>query len=209
MSKAEVACFFSHRLAWTEIVRLQQPCLILEDDAVLSVKVRSFIDVLSKRTGLDHVSLETRGRKKILGEKNGRYFGVDLRRLYLDKSGAAAYILWPKAASDLLLQMDGRVALADSALCLAGFVHSYQADPALAVQADQCGFYGLSMPIDPASIIGHSNKIKRTPATDWLNFCRCKTRRLLSQIKQAWCHRFVLFRGCRRVVELDFSDKRH
>ncbi|MEL6532797.1 MAG: hypothetical protein AAFQ06_07125, partial [Pseudomonadota bacterium] len=46
---------------------------------------------------MDHLSLETRGRLKTLGPaKGGR------ARLWQDRSGAAAYLLWPDGARRLI-----------------------------------------------------------------------------------------------------------
>ena len=36
LRKVEVACFLSHQKAWEEVLKRNQPCLILEDDAVLA-----------------------------------------------------------------------------------------------------------------------------------------------------------------------------
>ena len=38
LRKVELACFLSHKTAWEKVVELNQPCLILEDDAVLAKK---------------------------------------------------------------------------------------------------------------------------------------------------------------------------
>ena len=57
----------------------------------------------------DHISLEARGRSKLLGmTRIPAAHGVSLRRLYVDWHGAAAYVLWPSGA-ELLLKRARRV----------------------------------------------------------------------------------------------------
>ena len=146
----EKAALETHRLAWKRVCTLGQPCLILEDDALLAADTRDLLDAVAARGGMDHLSLETRGRRKLLGPP---LEDLPVRRLYMDRTGAAAYVLWPSGARILLARTDRAPALADAAICAAFAMKSFQAVPALAIQADQCARYGLPAPITVKSTI--------------------------------------------------------
>jgi glycosyl transferase family 25 len=93
---------------------------------------------------IDHITLETANRKKLLGAlKDPR---LPMRRLYQDRSGAAAYILWPSGAQKLLARAAAAPGTADGIICAAYELTSYQADPALAVQWHRGDEYGLNFP---------------------------------------------------------------
>ena len=49
LHKTEVACYYSHRLAWNKIIKSNQPALILEDDALLSRCVPELLPFLKKK----------------------------------------------------------------------------------------------------------------------------------------------------------------
>ena len=44
LRRAEVACFLSHLKAWKEVATLNEPVLILEDDALLTNKTAEILD---------------------------------------------------------------------------------------------------------------------------------------------------------------------
>lgn len=131
MLAREVACFLSHRALWERIAAGAEPALILEDDALLADAAPAVLDELSRVVGLDRANLEARGRRKIvcrrpvaLGNSHHRV------RVFLDRSGAAGYVLWPSGAVKMLEHFNGNAALADKALCLQQ-LRADQVEPAL------------------------------------------------------------------------------
>lgn len=176
----EMAACASHMKAWERILDLGAPTLILEDDALLDRAVAGLLPQLE--AGLlrfDHVSLETRGRKKLLSLDPAVIQG--LRRMYLDRTGAAAYVLSPTGAKKLLARATKARGLTDGIICAAQDLVSYQADPALAIQLDQCAAYGLTPPISVSSQIGAVER----PAKGGLSF---RLRRIKAQLKQGLRH---------------------
>lgn len=165
LKDAEKACLLSHRSAWEKVVAGGKPLLVLEDDAVLSDRVPALLDQLCAVNDIDFVTLETRGRKKFVAKEG--YQGarnLPIRRLYQDRSGAAAYVLWPEGARKLLKRTEEKAGLADAVICAAYELSAYQADPACALQVDRCKHYGIREPIDTASSIDAD--APATPATD-------------------------------------------
>ena len=95
LRRTEVACALSHTQAWETVIRRNAPCLILEDDALLSTHTKDILDSLVQQSDYDCVSLETRARKKRVSKKKFHLWGnFYLSKLIQDKSGAAAYVLW-------------------------------------------------------------------------------------------------------------------
>ena len=161
MKATEIACLLSHRAAWERVQQADSPHLILEDDALLADETRSFLGKLDLESGIDHVSLEVRGRRKLVGV---RYPTLPMRRLYQDRTGAAAYVLWPSGARHLCTRADRRAGLADAIICGSYALRSWQADPALAVQLDQCDEYGFKAPVRSRSSIAPGVAPQRTAA---------------------------------------------
>ncbi|SPH24773.1 hypothetical protein DEA8626_03810 [Defluviimonas aquaemixtae] len=141
---AEKAATASHRSAWQRIAEGKAPMLVLEDDAVLMRDVPAFLAAVEGLPGIDHISLETRGRRKLLGQ---RHAAAPMVRLWQDYTGAAAYVLWPSGARILMEDCARAAGIADGIICAAHRMCSWQADPALAVQLDRCVAHGLAAPI--------------------------------------------------------------
>lgn len=181
MTWSERACFLSHRKAWQSVLTSQKPALILEDDAVLSDELPSLLAGLENLKAIDHISLEYRGRKKLLAKQaitvGGGFF---LHRLYLDRSGAAAYILWPSGAQKLLTAARQNCALADAMLCQNTSLQSYQVVPAPAIQLDMLGRCGGQKPAYADSTIGDSPG-RSQPRTGIQ-----RIRRICAQLQMAW-----------------------
>lgn len=196
----EVACFLSHYRCWQVISQTNQPWLILEDDALLSIQLPNVLHnienlLLQNPVAFDHISFETRGRKKIYSKQP--WYTVDfakgvicLHKLLLDKSGAAAYLLTPHGARILIQTVEKSGAgLADAMLCHNKELTSLQTLPALALQMDMANHYQLGImkaQINNMSQSSISNTANDKPAAnnlfDKLNF---KYRRLLAQIEHA------------------------
>ena len=148
LKPAEVACFLSHYSIWKRISTSAKAYLVLEDDAILSHHLPDFLNALStiENIDYDHISLETRNRKKLVSQKGIHIIdNIYLNQLHLDKTGAAAYILTPNGAQKLLRAVDKTGAgLADALLCHTKQLNSLQTVPALSIQMDMAEYYGMS-----------------------------------------------------------------
>jgi len=197
----ERACLMSHVAVWERIARSEEPTLVLEDDAVLSRRLPALLRVLEGMTGMDHVSLEVRGRKKLVG-RNPRDVapGLHLLRLYQDRTGAAAYVLWPDGARKLLSRASRGAALADALICSAHELSSWQVEPAQACQLDMCGHYGLGTPMETRSTI--SPAIPERPAKS----AGHNRRRIASQLRMGFRQLAFAAITARREIALDPSD---
>ncbi|MDI7860921.1 glycosyltransferase family 25 protein [Rhizobiaceae bacterium n13] len=184
LKDAEKACFLSHRAAWEKVVAGGKPLLILEDDAVLSDRVPHLLEKLSSATGIDLVTLETRGRKKFVA-KAGHPDILDLpiRRLYQDRSGAAAYVLWPSGARKLLRRTEDKAGLADAVICAAYDLATYQADPACALQIDRCTLYGIREPVATTSAIDAGEAPTASTGSGPTDTLAFKARRIRAQLR--------------------------
>lgn len=151
MKATEIAVLASHTTTWERVRVANTPHLIVEDDALLASDTPAFLRKIEHVAGLDHVTLEVRNRKKLVGR---RHPNLPIRRLYQDRTGAAAYVLWPPGARKLLSHAAVRPGLADAVIATTYEMNSWQADPALAVQIDQCAAYGMAQPIATESSIG-------------------------------------------------------
>jgi glycosyl transferase, family 25 len=197
MRVTEMAAYASHRNAWQIVLDGSEPILVLEDDALLMPGAPKFLDQIAGLAGLDHVTIECRGRRKLLAREP--HPQAPMRRLWQDRSGAAAYVLWPSGAKKLLARAPG---LADAVICAAYELNSYQADPALAIQADQCETHGIAPPISAVSSILAE---KRPPLSDlplWTQ-ARYRFRRVKAQARMG-IRQIARFRGSQSVmVRLD------
>ncbi len=169
----EIATLMSHRIAWQRVVAEDCAMLVLEDDACLMNSAAAFLAQVQAALNVEFATLETRGRRKIVGRRHADLPG--LRRLYLDRSGAAAYLLWPAGARKLLARADAVPALADAVLVETAGLLRWQADPAQAIQIDMAQRYGLSAPIPVASAI---SSVARPSRGGW----RFRVRRIYRQI---------------------------
>lgn len=147
LRKTEVACFLSHYRAWQHVANSEKPFLILEDDALLSQQLPNILSLLDTEQNLeyDHLTLETRGRKKLISQNTCDNFeSVAMHKLFLDKTGAAAYLLTSNGAQILIDEVEKKGAgLADALLCHTKGLKKVQSVPALAIQMDMAEHYGL------------------------------------------------------------------
>lgn len=181
LRRTEVACALSHISAWERVKRDNNAYLILEDDALLSNHTKLIIDSLISRTDYDCVNLETRARRKrITRKKTTLCNGFHLSGLIQDKSGAAAYVLWPKGAQHLLewINKNG-IGLTDAILALGPRWKHGQLVPAAAIQMDCCHFFGIKSPIETSSNIHNTPKPTVSKSHIFLS------RRLKAQIRIA------------------------
>jgi glycosyl transferase, family 25 len=155
LSAPELGCFLSHHGLWREIAAGAGPVLVLEDDAVLSRRIGAALPVLTGFEGADFLNLESFDRKRFAARRaQDLGDGIAVRRMYRDKSGSAAYLLWPSGARKLVERTQRRGAAPVDAF-LHGFagLASWQTEPALAVQAHILEARGRKAGIDPATSI--------------------------------------------------------
>jgi glycosyl transferase family 25 len=201
----EKACFLSHRAAWQRVQALGEPCLILEDDALLSRNLPGYLKAISQVAGLDHVSLEVRLRKKLLGPLRHLVGGLGWAPLYQDRTGAAAYVLWPQGAQALLQQAKQEgPALADAFINDSRALRSAQAVPALAIQADVAHDYGVASALVTTSYIQAQGAKQGHAATGWSAWAY-KRRRLGGQWALAVRFLAHMHHARRQSVALDLS----
>ena len=170
----EKALFASHQKAWETVVRDNASRLILEDDALLSTETPAFLAQAEAFGKAERICLEVRGRKKLCSRRLSAVT-PRIRRLYQDRTGSAAYVLWPSGARKLLARGKQRPGLSDAVMCAAYEVLSYQADPALAVQLDQCPVYGIRQVLETRSNLSSSPIPRRADFSlrqRWLFRCR-------------------------------------
>lgn len=185
MSSAEVACFLSHKAAWQCVADSNKPWLIMEDDALLSRSAPAILyELINQVDKIDYVTLETRYRRKWLDKKSIHLVGeYRLRRLYQDRSGAAAYILFPSGAKKLLDKAQRCApALADAFLCCSYELNSWQVYPAAAIQLDQCSNYDLDFANPFISTITPLS-YSRLEANNCVDYWRFKVRRVAAQLR--------------------------
>lgn len=185
----EKAALLTHRLAWQRVADGDEPVLVLEDDAWLMQGAAEILDRAAGLDGIDHLSLETRGRRKILGAPHPALPAI--RRLWLDRTGAAAYLLWPQGARKMIARAASVPALADAVPVETPGLRRWQADPALAIQVDMAGHYGLVPPMAVASSISTAPR----PVTGGMRF---RLRRIGAQLAMgaAQCRRLTGAERC-------------
>lgn len=178
----EMACFMSHQRAWQQVIDTKMPLLILEDDVLLHGSTRSFlknVNLNSDDKCFDHITLEIRGRAKLLHRQT--HPSLPIRRLCQDRTGAAAYILFPRGASKLLRSAKRKAAIADAFISNMRSLKSWQCCPGLAMQTDQCSHYGFSPPMETHSQIDQHAKPRQRSAAQ-------RIRRLQFQLRLAIAH---------------------
>jgi len=205
MKITEVACFMSHHQVWQQIAASHQPALVLEDDAILARNTPELLKVLGRLEGLDHVSLETRQRQKLLGRRFKSMEGLNARLhpLLQDRTGAAAYVLWPTGARVLLAKFARQgMGLADAFISSTYRLRSCQTVPAFAIQADVASAYAVSCPIAPHSLIARE-KVPSPPTRSGLHNLQLKWRRLGAQLRLALRYLSCFWRARRQRVGID------
>ncbi|SJZ94412.1 glycosyltransferase family 25 protein [Consotaella salsifontis] len=203
LSPAELGCFLSHRALWRRVAGGSEPMLILEDDVVLSPRVPALLATARNLLSIDFLNLENFDRRRFVS-RNERTIGggLSILRLYRDKSGSAAYILWPAGARKLLAAAEHRAAPVDAFLhTLPGLV-SFQVEPALAMQVHILARRGLPTPIP----VGTSIQAPRASLPISLTNLPFLGRRLLTQVKLAGDHLSRLFGVRYRLVDIIEAD---
>ncbi len=137
LSDGEIACALSHKKAWGVAAKSNKPTLILEDDVLLSNDISDVLQAISEGPDLGYITLEFYDQRKTLGKPLALgSTGYGISRLFRDRGGAAAYVVWPKTAQHILDAQTSSLALADAAINLTLGMKFYQLEPACAVQAN-------------------------------------------------------------------------
>lgn len=144
----ERARLLSHGLAWDWVAE-NGPALIIEDDAVLANSVPEILQNLESVSNMEYLSLDVSGRRKLLGKSGVPIgHGVSSHRLYLDRVGSSAYVLWPDGAHKLINRATKGAVNVEGMAQWARTMRCFQCDPACAVQLDMAGKYGLISPLE-------------------------------------------------------------
>jgi len=201
MRKVEVCCYLSHQSAWEIVEQSGQPALILEDDALLSNQVPELLEAL-KGQALDLVTLEVRGRKKVVSNERSAITGkLSLLNLYQDRTGAAGYVLYPSGARKLLNKAAaGRIGITDAFISSHYALNAFQVEPAAIIQLDMCEQYGVPATMQTTSSIGSVERPAAKHST-W----RFQLRRIQSQLRMGWRILSVWHKAQRRFIALEAS----
>lgn len=206
MKQSELACFLSHKRAWEYVIQYNQPCAILEDDAVLVSDFKDVLDHIESIPGLDYVNLEVVGRKKIVGKTSSHHFNeYQLYKLYQDRNGTGGYILFPTGAQKLLNLMNDRsIGLVDEYIASCRTLRSFQIEPAALLQGVICPIYGVETEIDKNSVIGLVKNVHQVDLSVKQKI-RFKRNRIVAQIILGFIQLKYLFIGCRRDIDVNAS----
>jgi glycosyl transferase family 25 len=206
LSKGEVGCFLSHKALWEKCVELNEPIIILEDDAILSPNFMSAASQVLSQKNIDRVNLEGYyPQKKTFGNRVIPLDGFSLTELYQERAGAAAYALWPSGASKLLEHYKNKATLADVAL-KKRFLVTYQLEPVVVVQALICDDYDIphSLTLNHTTLGSagkHSNYSRK-----WAIILKCK--RIMDELRKSMINLRYIF-AKRRVVRVDKEQFLH
>lgn len=181
---AEVACFLSHKAAWKYVYESNKPWLILEDDALLAKSVPAILQAIEgSNFEVDYINFETRNRYKWLSRKSINLVNdYQMRKLFQDRNGSAAYLLFPSGAKKLLSRAHHSMpALADAFISSTYELNAWQVYPAAAIQLDQCTTYNLPLKNSFHSTIS-TNPIK-PKSNNRMDYWTFKFRRVFAQLR--------------------------
>lgn len=208
LTGAELGCFLSHRTIWRDVAAGRDPVLVLEDDVMLSKRLAGVLPHLATLGGIDFLNLESFDRRRFVASVPRPVpGGTAVLRVHRDKSGSAAYLLWPAGARKLLRRAERGAAPVDAFLHGLRDLASWQAEPALAMQLHILEARGMPTPIPAGSSIQTPRgRLSLRPAH--LPF---HGRRIATQLRLAGDHLMRLFGRRYRlvdIVEADFDQSR-
>jgi glycosyl transferase family 25 len=201
LKMVEVACYYSHKSVWQKVINDNRPALILEDDALLSKHSKEVLEFLETFTDVDFVQLEVHNRKKLVAKKGLNITPQHkLHRLYLDRTGAGGYVLWPSGAKKLIeYENKHGIGLADAHITACYNLIGYQIEPAVIIQIDQCENYKITPPIKINSYI--STQLKPI----YKNKLFFKFKRVKSQLRMFIRQLSFIFTAKRRYINFNKS----
>ncbi|MFN5097994.1 MAG: glycosyltransferase family 25 protein [Limnohabitans sp.] len=136
LPKKDFAIFLSHKLAWSRLLELNQPCIIIEDDCLLHKDIatvipslRIFINDAFRVFDLEYVPRKHNLSKSSIDLGSG----FCASEIYENKNGLGAYAINQQTASRLLSE-SSQFHLVDAFVWNRNWIKSYQIEPALGVQ---------------------------------------------------------------------------
>lgn len=207
MKYSELACFLSHKKAWEVVIKKQEPCLILEDDAVLVKDLSNILDDIAKINTVDFINLEVHDLKKKFVAKEPTYqvgnHYYSLLRLYQDRSGTGGYVLFPTGARKLLNKLEqSHPKMADEFISTCYELNGYQIEPAALLQSDQSEKYGLQVKEISTSVIRSLDLGQSTKIPFW-NQCKYKKNRFIQQMLLGIRHLAIMNKSVKREIHFD------
>ena len=206
MKQSELACFLSHKKAWEYVVEHNEPCVVLEDDAILVKDFKKILNDLTQLNKIDYVNLEVHGRKKTVAKKSTYSLAdnnFNLLEIYIDRSGTGGYVLYPTGAKILLDFMNKRaIGLSDEFIHNCYELKAYQIEPAALLQSDKCPEYAVPCKYIHESVIAQvKNKLNfDLTANEKSQF---KMRRIKTQIQLGLRQLQYLGTGVKREILVD------
>ena len=203
MKQSELACFLSHKKAWDYIVEHNEPCVVLEDDAILVKDFKKILTDLKKFTDIDYVNFEVHGRKKTVAKQSACSIAendYNLFEIYIDRSGTGGYALYPTGAKILLDFINKRaIGLSDEFIHSCYELKAYQIEPAALLQSDKCPEYSVPCKYIHESVIAQvKNKLNfDLTASEKSKF---KMRRIKTQINLGLRQLKYLGTGVKREI---------
>jgi glycosyl transferase family 25 len=197
LKKTEVGCFLSHLHVWQRIAVSNGPAVVLEDDVLLGGDWFKDISELIKAADIDHICLETWG-KKIIGVE--RVVGsLKLRKLHQNSAGAAGYVLWPSGASKLInLYQKKGMALTDAFINEMKSWNSWQMTPANVIQSNIAVNFQMPDKINGESSIAREKTLSpKVPSIKLL--VKIKFRRVVGELRKGF-YRLIYFRKNREII---------
>lgn len=202
LTKPELACFLSHEAVWRQVACASEPTLILEDDVRLAGKLTALLPRLMTLAEMDLLNLESFDRKRFVARRARPLGDVAIVRVYRDKAGAGAYLLWPDGARKLLARAHQGAAPADAFIHGMKGLMSFQVEPALAMQLHILQARGIDPTISVSSSVqAPRRRLAITPVN--LPF---HARRLTTQVKLVGDHVMRLFGRRYRRTRVDDGD---
>ena len=206
MKQSELACFLSHKKAWDYIVEHDEPCVVLEDDAILVKDFKNILNDLMQIKEMDYLNLEVHGRKKTVAKKSSYSIAnnnYDLFEIFIDRSGTGGYVLYPAGAKILLDFMSKRaIGLSDEFIHSCYELKAYQIEPAALLQSDKCPEYSVPCKYIHESVIAQvKNKLNFDLTTNEKS--QFKMRRIKTQINLGLRQLKYLGTGVKREILVD------
>jgi glycosyl transferase, family 25 len=194
LSHNEVGCFLSHLECWQRCVESNQPTMVFEDDAVIgNVLPHVLTDFLTmipdgpSILSLEFFSTKKRVSKRVADLNNG---AGSIYNLAFAGAGAAAYIIWPKAAKLCLEKARKQISLADIFLYSIKGTHLYQIVPALVMQLGVCGHEGI-IGNAASSTINSAGSRRATSLQSFIANPMTRVRRIQSWLLTVWARHIV------------------
>jgi glycosyl transferase family 25 len=203
ITEAELGCFLSHRTLWSRIVQTDAPCLILEDDVILSPKLPKLLSSAESLQGVEFLNLENWYTRRLLAKSPvALNQQLSMYRVFRDRNGSGAYILWPRGARRLLAGAAQISTAVDVYIHGLRGLQSFQVEPALAVQIQLMRRMGLSPPLGTPTTIQQMHNAATTTLTKIIAAIAFLSERIDRRLQ-----RIVLWRRAEyRVVKMHKGD---